>query len=176
MPNDVSAIESVPVQFPCCGVPGIHMPRNYFRTLLQNVHASLAIEIDMVWLARPCAGSAMGVIGRAIYSEPSQARRARFENMASNLTSDKEASRSDSGSDEDTGYHTANLLFEYRWPPHDAYAETYMLQEQVVEYLEIRGFSRKYPGVCVFSAGSRRKSGYLFKSTLTLHSTASLMH
>lgn len=69
--------------------------------------------------------------------------------MASTLTSDKEASRSDSGSEDDTGYHSANLLFEYRWPAHDPYSETYMLQEQVVEYLEIRGFSRKYPGECV---------------------------
>ena len=82
--------------------------------------------------------------------------------MASNVTSDKEASRSDSGSDEDTGYHNANLLFEYRWPPHDAYADTFMLQEQVVEYLEIRGFSRKYPGEWVFSVGTRRESDYVF--------------
>ena len=69
--------------------------------------------------------------------------------MASTLTSDKEASRSDSGSEDDTGYHSANLLFEYRWPAQDPYSETFMLQEQVVEYLEIRGFSRKYPGECV---------------------------
>ena len=70
--------------------------------------------------------------------------------MAFNLTSDKEVSRSDSSSEEDTGYHSANLLFEYQWPPHDTFSETFMLQEQVVEYLEVRGFSRKYPGKSVY--------------------------
>ena len=64
-PNEVSAI--------ACAVSMLWGPwhsrcRNYFPPLLQHVHASLAIHIDMVWLARPCAGSAMGVIGRAIAS------------------------------------------------------------------------------------------------------------
>lgn len=87
--------------------------------------------------------------------------------MASVLTSDKEASRSDSGSEDDTGYHSANLLFEYRWPAHDPYSETYMLQEQVVEYLEIRGFSRKYPGECVLW-GHKEKCYVLYFCTKSL--------
>ena len=45
-------------------------------------------------------------------------------------------------------YFPASKLFEYSWPLSDPDAEFYMLQEQVSEYLELRGgaFQRKYPG------------------------------
>jgi hypothetical protein len=36
-------------------------------------------------------------------------------------------------------------IFEYRWPLDDRDSPTYILQEQIAEYLEIRGFSRRYP-------------------------------
>ena len=38
-------------------------------------------------------------------------------------------------------------IFEYRWPLDDRDSPTYILQEQIAEYLEIRGFSRRYPGL-----------------------------
>lgn len=45
-------------------------------------------------------------------------------------------------------YFPASKLFEYSWPLSDPDAEFFMLQEQVSEYLELRGgaFQRKYPG------------------------------
>ena len=53
-------------------------------------------------------------------------------------------------------YFPATRLFEYRWPPEQERAELYFLQEQVAEFLRIRGIQRKYPGemmihVCVDS-------------------------
>ena len=45
-------------------------------------------------------------------------------------------------------YFPASRLFEYRWPFGDDTAEMYFLQEQVAEFLGIRGIQRKYPGTC----------------------------
>ena len=47
-----------------------------------------------------------------------------------------------------SSYFPASKLFEYSWPLSDPDAECFMLQEQVSEYLELRGgaFQRKYPG------------------------------
>ena len=56
---------------------------------------------------------------------------------------------SESGSHQSHDYFPANKLFEYQWPLGDNGAEHYMLQEQVKEYLDIRGIQRKYPGSCV---------------------------
>ena len=42
--------------------------------------------------------------------------------------------------------YTSRRLFEYQWPLGEESAEHYMLQEQVAEYLDIRGIQRKYPG------------------------------
>ena len=46
----------------------------------------------------------------------------------------------------DGDYFPAGRLFEYQWPVGDDTAEHYMLQEQVAEFLDIRGIQRKYPG------------------------------
>eukprot|EP00731_Ephydatia_muelleri_P022121 Em0014g712a len=45
----------------------------------------------------------------------------------------------------DGDYFPAGRLFEYQWPVGDDTAEHYMLQEQVAEFLDIRGIQRKYP-------------------------------
>ena len=52
-------------------------------------------------------------------------------------------------SEEEEAYFAATQIIEYKWPPDNPEAETYMLQEQIIDYLEVRGFSRKYPGTCV---------------------------
>ena len=36
-------------------------------------------------------------------------------------------------------------LYEYKWPL-EGHADTYMLQEQISEYLGVLSFKRKYPG------------------------------
>ena len=54
-------------------------------------------------------------------------------------------SSDEGGTGEDQDYFPASRLFEYRWPPEQA--ELYFLQEQVAEFLRIRGIQRKYPGV-----------------------------
>ena len=43
-------------------------------------------------------------------------------------------------------YFPASRLFEYQWPLGNDGAEFYILQEQVKEFLDIRGIQRKYPG------------------------------
>ena len=45
-------------------------------------------------------------------------------------------------------YFPASKLLEYEWPRGAEGAEHYMLQEQVAEFLDIRGIQRKYPGTC----------------------------
>lgn len=37
-------------------------------------------------------------------------------------------------------------LFEYEWPVNSNDSRWYMLQEQVAEFLDIRGMQRRYPG------------------------------
>ena len=37
-------------------------------------------------------------------------------------------------------------LYEYQWPPTKA-GEFFLLQEQVCQYLEIKSFHRKFPGM-----------------------------
>ena len=37
-------------------------------------------------------------------------------------------------------------LYEYQWPLFGSDKVWYMLQEQVAEYLDIRGMQRRYPG------------------------------
>lgn len=51
-----------------------------------------------------------------------------------------------SSSNQVTDYFPASKLFEYQWPLGDEGAEHYMLQEQVKDFLDIRGIQRKYPG------------------------------
>ena len=46
-----------------------------------------------------------------------------------------------------TSYFPASKLFEYCWPLSDPEADNFMLQEHVSEFLELRAFQRKYPGV-----------------------------
>ena len=47
---------------------------------------------------------------------------------------------------------SASNIFVYKWPPVDEakengqVPETYVLQEQISEYLDIKSFKRKYPG------------------------------
>ena len=53
---------------------------------------------------------------------------------------------SDEGAGGDEDYFAASRLYEYRWPPEQERAELYFLQEQVAEFLRIRGIQRKYPG------------------------------
>ena len=43
-------------------------------------------------------------------------------------------------------YFPASRLFEYQWPLGPEGSEFYILQEQVKEFLDIRGIQRKYPG------------------------------
>ena len=43
-------------------------------------------------------------------------------------------------------YFPASKLFEYQWPLGVEGADFYILQEHVVEFLDIRGLQRKYPG------------------------------
>ena len=45
-------------------------------------------------------------------------------------------------------YFPASKLLEYEWPRGAEGAEHYMLQEQVAEFLDIRGIQKKYPGTC----------------------------
>ncbi|XP_064394790.1 PHD finger protein 10-like [Halichondria panicea] len=42
-------------------------------------------------------------------------------------------------------YFPASQLFEYQWPLGNTTADYFMLQEQVKEFLDIRGIQRKYP-------------------------------
>ena len=58
---------------------------------------------------------------------------------------------SDEGSSENRDYFPASRLFEYKWPLHDEQAEQYFLQEQVAEFLGIRGIQHKYPGESGFT-------------------------
>jgi hypothetical protein len=39
----------------------------------------------------------------------------------------------------------AESLVEYQWPLNDRLAESFMIQEQVTQYLGIKSFKRKYP-------------------------------
>ena len=57
-------------------------------------------------------------------------------------------SSDEGGTGEHHDYFPATRLFEYRWPPEQEKAELYFLQEQVAEFLQIRGIQRKYPGMC----------------------------
>ena len=41
----------------------------------------------------------------------------------------------------------AESLVEYKWPLNDSAAETFMIQEQVSQFLDILSFKRKYPGL-----------------------------
>lgn len=63
------------------------------------------------------------------------------------ITEETEASQG-SPSSSSSSYFPASKLFEYSWPLSDPDADCFMLQEQVSEYLELRGgaFQRKYPG------------------------------
>jgi hypothetical protein len=56
-----------------------------------------------------------------------------------------DASSDEGGTGEHHDYFPATRLFEYRWPPEQEKAELYFLQEQVAEFLQIRGIQRKYP-------------------------------
>ena len=47
---------------------------------------------------------------------------------------------------EDPRLSFSTNIFEYKWPLGNPESPTYILQEQIAEYLEIRGFSRRYPG------------------------------
>ena len=41
----------------------------------------------------------------------------------------------------------ASELFVYKWPQEEANAESYVLQEQVSEFLHVKSFKRKYPDI-----------------------------
>ena len=44
-------------------------------------------------------------------------------------------------------YFPASRLFEYQWPLSNSEGiDFYILQEQVIDFLDIRGIQRKYPG------------------------------
>ena len=49
----------------------------------------------------------------------------------------------------DNSFKLLNLptqkIIEYRWPNEDPFAESYLLQEQVAEYLGVRAFQRRFP-------------------------------
>ena len=60
--------------------------------------------------------------------------------MALNMTGSMEEES------EDPRLSFSTNIFEYKWPLGNPESPTYILQEQIAEYLEIRGFSRKYPG------------------------------
>ncbi|KAI6659577.1 PHD finger protein 10-like [Oopsacas minuta] len=38
-------------------------------------------------------------------------------------------------------------IIEYRWPNEDPFAESYLLQEQIAEYLGVRAFQRRFPSL-----------------------------
>ena len=69
-------------------------------------------------------------------------RRRSATSAESSRNGDDESEKQEGGE-----YFPATRLFEYQWPLGDASAEHYMLQEQVAEYLDIRGIQRKYPGM-----------------------------
>ena len=82
-------------------------------------------------------------------------RRRSATSAESSRNGDDESEKQEGGE-----YFPATRLFEYQWPLGDASAEHYMLQEQVAEYLDIRGIQRKYPGMsecgmCVCVGGVR---------------------
>ena len=64
-----------------------------------------------------------------------------------NLTRDGILYSDEGVAGEDRDYFPASRLFEYRWPVEQERAELYFLQEQVAEFLKIRGIQRKYPGI-----------------------------
>ena len=74
---------------------------------------------------------------------PVRRGRGRPRKRSRSAESDSEAT---GGHAEEREYFPAAKLFEYKWPLGDATAETYMIQEQVGEYLDIRGMGRKFPG------------------------------
>ena len=49
----------------------------------------------------------------------------------------------------DNSFKLLNLptqkIIEYRWPNEDPFAESYLLQEQIAEYLGVRAFQRRFP-------------------------------
>jgi hypothetical protein len=79
---------------------------------------------------------------------------------------------SDTSSDEGVGgggedYYPASRLFEYRWPPEQERAELYFLQEQVAEFLRIRGIQRKYPDLLRRSVDVPEKKYLMSKGVVT---------
>ena len=77
---------------------------------------------------------------------------------------------SDEGSSENRDYFPASRLFEYKWPLHDEQAEQYFLQEQVAEFLGIRGIQRKYPGESGFTCECTCEV-YCISFYLSIHSS-----
>lgn len=78
------------------------------------------------------------------WSRPSTCRRRSVTSAESSNNGDDISEKQ-----EEREYFPATRLFEYQWPLGEEPTEHYMLQEQVAEYLDIRGIQRKYPGVCV---------------------------
>ncbi|CAI8047966.1 PHD finger protein 10 [Geodia barretti] len=83
----------------------------------------------------------------------------------------KRAHSSDISSDEGAGgdedYFAASRLYEYRWPPEQERAELYFLQEQVAEFLRIRGIQRKYPDLVRRNVDVPEKKYLMHKGVVT---------
>lgn len=75
-----------------------------------------------------------------------RSRSVSIENDGVDSETNDSGSVAGSSSNQVTDYFPASKLFEYQWPLGDEGAEHYMLQEQVKDFLDIRGIQRKYPG------------------------------
>lgn len=62
---------------------------------------------------------------------------------------------------------TIDLLAEYEWPHNEpaSHRETFMVQEQIAEYLGVKSFKRKYPDL-VRRPVDMEERNYLFESGL----------
>ena len=73
-------------------------------------------------------------------------RSASIDSGPNNSVPDDQASEASSEKHRRVDYFPASRLFEYQWPLGSDGAEFFILQEQVKEFLDIRGIQRKYPG------------------------------
>lgn len=95
---------------------------------------------------------------------PVRRGRGRPRKRSRSAESDSEAT---GGHAEEREYFPAAKLFEYKWPLGDATAETYMIQEQVGEYLDIRGMGRKFPDMVRRTLDMQEKKYLLGRGVVT---------